>query len=677
MKLYQSFISAIGAVLLTTQSFAAGLLSPSNQSLPDLQIKSHDVNVIIEDGYAITTVDQVFYNQNNQDLEAHYSFPVPDKAAVSEFTVWIDGQPQTGEVLEKQQAKQVYEQEKAAGKDAGLMEKDSYKTFDIKVTPVRALSETKTRFSYMQPVHVDTGIGRYVYPLEEGGTDTEKLSFWTSNEAVKERFSFNMDLRSSYPVSALRMPNQPQAIIQQHNAQQWNIGFGESSDSSEEGVTQQTQTHAYQLDKDLVVYWRLQEGLDGSVDLVSYKAPGSDKGTFMLTLTPGDDLKPITEGSDWVFILDISGSMQGKFHTLVDGVEKAIKKMRPNDRFQIVLFNNNAQALTGGFVNATQNNITHYLTQLSAVNPNNGTNLYSGLLKGLKTIDADRTSSIILVTDGVANVGETKQKKFIELLNKKDIRLFTFIMGNSSNKPLLKAMTKASNGFAVNVSNSDDIVGKVLEASSKVTHESLHGVKLDISGIKTANVTPKSIGSLYRGQQLVVFGHYWGEGLADIKLSGKVSGETKHYSTQINFAADSALNPELERLWAFASIEQMQQSMEDFGDDADTKQAIVDLSTEYGIVTDYTSMVVVSDKAFESLGIKQTNKQRLNTEKQTQQQRVAAPVKSNRVDNSQPMFKAPRPSYSGGSSGGGSMNVGFIVLLMGVFLVRFKKQLKA
>ena len=80
---------------------AAGLLTPTDGSSAQLDIREHHVNVVIEDGYAITTVNQAFFNSHNLDLEAIYSFPVPEKAAVAEFTVWIDGKPISGEVLEK------------------------------------------------------------------------------------------------------------------------------------------------------------------------------------------------------------------------------------------------------------------------------------------------------------------------------------------------------------------------------------------------------------------------------------------------------------------------------------------------------------------------------------------------------------------------------------------------
>ncbi|MFC1797589.1 VIT domain-containing protein, partial [Pseudomonadota bacterium] len=92
--------------------------------------------------------------------------------------MWIDGQPVTGEVLEQEQARQLYEEEKAAGRDAGITEKNSYRTFETRVSPVRAGQDTRLRLVYLQPAEVDTGIGRYVYPLEEGGVDEEKLAFW-------------------------------------------------------------------------------------------------------------------------------------------------------------------------------------------------------------------------------------------------------------------------------------------------------------------------------------------------------------------------------------------------------------------------------------------------------------------------------------------------------------------
>ena len=122
MKPFSYKILSLAALFIaaawSTPNNAAGLMVPTESDLPQLVIKEHHVNVVIEDGYAITSVEQVFGNPNSIDLEAIYSFPVPEKAAVGEFTFWIDGQPVTGEVLEKEQAREIYETEKQAGQDS-------------------------------------------------------------------------------------------------------------------------------------------------------------------------------------------------------------------------------------------------------------------------------------------------------------------------------------------------------------------------------------------------------------------------------------------------------------------------------------------------------------------------------------------------------------------------------
>lgn len=641
--------------LTVSQSLhAAGLMQPVNSTLPALQIREQHVTVDVEDGYAITEVDQIFHNPNDQDLEAYYRFPVPEKGTVAEFTVWIDGKPIIGEVLERQKARDVYQQEKAAGREAGLTEKDTYKAFDVLVNPVRAGQDTRVRLVYLQPAFIDTGIGRYVYPLEEGGVDEEKLAFWTANDAVNEHFTFTLNLRSGYPVDALRLPAHPQAMINQTGPQQWTVTLDNQTRATEEGQPQASPgAPAFRLDQDIVVYWRHQSGLPGAVDLVAYKEPGKDRGTFMMTLTPGDDLPPITSGSDWIFVLDISGSMNGKLATLADGVSKALGKMRPDDRFRIILFDDRAEEMTSGFVTATPESVQRYIGKLAQLRTRGGTNLFGGLSLALNPLDADRPTGIVLVTDGVANVGKTHQKDFLELLEKQDVRLFTFVMGNSANRPLLTAMTDASNGFAISVSNSDDIVGQILTATSKLTHQAMNDVRIDIDGVRTADLQPQQIGTVYHGRQIILMGHYWGDGPAKITLKTNVAGKEKIYRTRFAFPKQQGANPELERLWAYATILQMQREIDNFGEDRDLQNGIVDLAIEYGLVTNHTSMVVLRDEMFAQYGIDRRNAKRRELEKLAKAQRQATPPTSNRADTAQPMYTSPRPSFSGGGGGGG------------------------
>ncbi|MBB5210975.1 VIT and vWA domain-containing protein [Microbulbifer hydrolyticus] len=655
---------------------AAGLLTPADGSLPALEIREHHVNVVIDDGYAITEVDQTFYNPNDRALEAVYSFPVPEKASVGEFTYWIDGNAVTGEVLPKQQARTLYEQEKAQGRRTALTEQDEYRSFDSRVYPVQPNDTVRIRLVYIQPVHAELGIGRYVYPLEEGGVDEERMAFFTYQEHVQEAFSFNLSMRSSYPIDQFLLPAHPQAQVQQQSGQEWKAAFANTAGSAvvtnEEGQAQPappTSGSAFTLDKDIVVYWRHQQGLPGAVDMVTYRPEGSDRGTFMLTLTPGDDLGTASQGRDWTFVLDMSGSMAGKYHSLAEGVRKGLGKLPPTDRFRIVLFNDQAQDLTSGFVPVTDSNVNRYLQQLESLQPSGGTNLFAGLKSAYEQLDADRPSAVILVTDGVANVGVTAKKAFLKLLEQHDIRLFTFVMGNSANRPLLDGMARVSNGFAMAISNSDDISGRLVQAADKLRHESYRDIDVRISGVKVRDLTPQRIGSLYRGQQLIVFGHYWGDGAAKLTIDGKVSEREVHYTSDLKFPATDTRNPELERLWAYATIEDIQNKMDYLGHDADSEDAIVDLAVEHGLVTPYTSLVVVEEQVFEQQGIKRNNKARVDRERAARQNREAAPIQDHRQDSAQPAFNGSRayPRSSGGSAGP-------ILMLLLLLVIFFRKK---
>ena len=676
MKSIYSIILSLTALCFgatwSTANHAAGLMTPTGSNLPGLEIRQHHVNVVIEDGYAITTVEQVFANPHGTDLEAIYSFPVPEKAAVGEFTYWIDGSPVTGEVLEKQQAREIYEQEKQAGRETALTEQDSYKTFDIAVYPVRAGQDVRISLTYIQPVHIDSSIGRFVYPLEEGGVDEQKMSFWTYNEAVEEAFSFNLSFRSSWPIDDFRLPEHPQANILQLSDSEWSVSLINEVAAIEEGAaTGTTPSVVHRLDQDIVVYWRQVQGLPGSVEMVTYKENPAERGTFMLTLTPGDDLAPITDGRDWVFVLDFSGSMEGKFHSLIEGVNKGLGRLNPNDRFRIILFNNQARELTPGFEYAAPENVQHYIRVLESNRPNSGTNLFAGLNHGIQSLDADRSSALILVTDGVANLGYTEKKDFLELLEQTDVRLFTFVLGNSSNRPLLESMAKVSNGFAINVSNSDDIAGKILEATSRLTHEALHDVDVQISGVKVNDLTPEHIGSLYRGQQLILFGHYRGSGEASVSVNGQISGQNKSYTSSFEFPEAGMLHPEIERLWAFAKIEDLQNRLDYFGEDADIEQAMTDIAVENGLVTDHTSMIVLREERFQELGINRFNRSRVENEQLARQERMVKGTRNNRVDTKQPMYAEPRVSHG---NGGGAFDPLLLLFLLPLMLLHLRTR---
>ncbi len=70
---------------------AAGLLIADNGFGGILNIEQQDVRVTINNGIAVTRVEQVFRNTENRVVEALYTFPVPKGASVSNFSMWING----------------------------------------------------------------------------------------------------------------------------------------------------------------------------------------------------------------------------------------------------------------------------------------------------------------------------------------------------------------------------------------------------------------------------------------------------------------------------------------------------------------------------------------------------------------------------------------------------------
>lgn len=691
-----SLSSGVSAVMLLCAGLlvlqpatAAGLMSP-REGTPTLVLAEQHVSVVIQNGYAVTEVEQVFRNPHQRDLTAVYSFPVPEQAVVGEFTYWIDGKPVQAEVLEKDAARALHEQQKQQGRESALIEKDAYRTFDAEVSPIRAGQDARVRLVYLQRAQVDHAMGRYVYPLEEGGVDEARDNFWVRNDQVTDAFSFKLRMRSAYPIDAMRVTN-GRAQVQQLDSGEWEVlidsqsgsgatrGTGLSngeiesrlaaddvqqalrtSRSNSSSANSTSTSTAYSLDKDIVVYWRLAENLPGAVDLVTYKQAGALAGTFMLTLTPGIDLAPITEGRDWLFVLDTSGSMQGKFAALVDGVRRALTSLNSADRFKVILFSDKAHSLSRQFLPADTPSVSKTLAQLKTLQTGGGTNLFDGLQNAVKSLEEDRTTAIVLVTDGVVNVGATQMNQFLKLMDKVDVRLFTAVMGNSANRPLLESLTRHSEGFAVNVSNDDDMVGLMLQMTSKVRHEALHNVRIDIDGIRTRDITPERFSRVYRGEQLIIMGKYSGSGTARVRLKAEISGETKNYESDLIFADSNAANPELERLWAFARIKTLQEQQDIVGETEDSKQAITAIALDHGLVTDYTSLVVVRDEVFEQAGVDRRNADRVARERLARQARANQAITPTRQDTSTPAFSAPRHSSS---NGGGSFGLWMLAIL--------------
>jgi len=662
MKVHRSKLSILPVIGLLSTCFtsltghAAGTLTPKGSPDLPIQILDHHVTVTINNGFAQTEVVQTFFNPHDRDLEAIYRFPLPVSASLSEVTLTIGEREIAGEVVEREKAESMYESEKQNGNDAGLASKEGFQAFEFRVHPVKAQGETRIRLIYYQPIEIEAGIGRYLYPLEEGGTDDAAASFWNPvHDAVEGTFSAEVELKSAWPLEEVRLPGfENETLVE-------TLGEGHQR--------LRLDRKAQALNRDLVVYYRLAQDLPGRVELIPFRDDKAAPGTFQLVVTPGIDLQPLQNGADYVYVLDVSGSMDSKLHTLVDGISRTLAGMAPEDRFRIVTFSDSATDLLGGWQQGSQENISAATQTLGSLRTRGSTNLCDGLALAMDSLDDDRATSIVLLTDGVANAGIVDPVEFHKLSKSHDLRVFGFLLGNSGNWPLMRTICEGSGGFFATVSNSDDILGQILQAKGKILHESLHDAELSIRGVKTFETSGDLPRKIYRGEQLILFGRYEKGGEAELVLKARLTGEDKTYRTTVSFPEIDTENPEIERLWALDRIENIN-SRVDRGEMPETEasEAIRDLGLQYQIVTDETSMLVLSDEAFERHGVARENQKRVQRESAARSVRASTPATNRRVDEAAPLTSGKASGlYRPRSSGGGGALPPLVVVLMAAF----------
>src|SRR4051812_47151168 len=144
---------------------------PGHFTFAPLQVSYHRVDVKIDDHVAVTSVDEEFYNPNNQRLEGTYMFPLPSGAHIDKFAMDINGTMQEAELLPADKARAIYEDIVRRYRDPALMEYMGRDAFKVRIFPIEPHQPKKVKITYTQLLKSDTGLIEYTSPL-----NTEKFS---------------------------------------------------------------------------------------------------------------------------------------------------------------------------------------------------------------------------------------------------------------------------------------------------------------------------------------------------------------------------------------------------------------------------------------------------------------------------------------------------------------------
>jgi Ca-activated chloride channel family protein len=576
----------VGALILATASLcavfqpvasrAAGLLIADGGFGGVLEVKEHDVQVTINNGVAVTKVTEIFRNTENRQVEALYTFPVPRGASVASFSMWINGKEMVGEVLEKKRAREIYDSYKQARRDPGLLEQVDYKTFEMRIFPIAPGAEQKVQISYYQELDFDHDWATYVYPL---ATATRK----GVDARATGRFAFALDVKSTVPITSLDSPSHGEAFA-----------IAKQSDSYFQASLE---SRGGSLAKDIVLACHLSRPHTG-FDLITSRHDSED-GYFCLTLTAGEDMAKTEDGMDYVFVLDVSGSMadDGKLLLSKDSIGAFIEELGGKDRFELMTFNVQPHLAFQQLRPATAETKQSAIAYLATQQARGGTVLNPALTTAYRYADSDRPLNVVLLSDGLTE--QQERLTLLELIRTRprNAKVFCIGVGNDVNRPLLEQLAQDAGGLSAFVSHGDNFTRQAQAFRRKLTRPVATDLQIDFGGIKVSDLEPKMLPNLYHGAPVRIYGRYQGSGAAQVAVRGSLNGVELKQSASLDFPKQDLANPEIDRMWAWRRIDGLLKQADRTGSRNEVAAEIVRLGEGYSIATEYTSFLVLENDA--------------------------------------------------------------------------------
>ena len=567
---------------------------PRPAPMVNISVKNTALDIKIEDQVAVATVDEIFHNSNPYQLEGTFILPILPETAVQNLALWINGKESQGELLDKDKAFQYYQETVRRMIDPALLEYAGYGLLKLRVFPIPAANQdlgvgpgnVRIKYTYTYRLPVDNGLCEFKHPW-----GTNKFSSEVIDSAV-----IKVTLKSAIPIRTVYSPTYPDIAVSRKDDRNILISFEQTK---------------MKPDKDFILYYALSDKQFG-VNLLSYKKTYSD-GFFMMFLSPKYDLKDSEiVKKDVIFVLDTSGSMKdsNKIDQAKKALEFCIRSLRPEDRFNLITFSADVRPFKAGLQQVTPSIQDEAVKWVKDIEARGGTNIDEALQNALAMVDASakRPCMVGFLTDGMPTVGEQNPETILKNIAQKNsasTRIFTFGVGYDVNTHLLDKIAEANKGAREYITPDENIEVKVSGFYDKIAYPVLADVKLEVSGLEIYDRYPKNLPDIFRGSQLTIFGRYKGDGHASgrsavadnklITLSGMVNNQARKFEYESTFTASNEATDFIPRLWATSKIGYLLDEIRLRGENKEVKEEIVKLAKEYGILTPYTSWLVMED----------------------------------------------------------------------------------
>jgi Ca-activated chloride channel family protein len=582
------------------------LVKSEDPALDQLPLKSTSANVNISGVIADVTVTQVYKNEGKKPLEAIYVFPGSTRAAVYGMKMTIGKRVINARIEKREEARKQYEQAKNQGKSASLLEQQRPNVFQMNVANIMPGDEIKVELKYNELLVPTDRVYEFIYPTVVGprysnqAADTAPPSErWVQNpylrqgEAPGYTFDIRTTIAAGLPIRELACTSH-KITASYEGPSNANIAL----DKSEEYGGNRDYILRYRLDGD-----RIQSGL------LLYQ--GEKENFFLMMMQPPRRVTKIDiPGREYIFIVDVSGSMHGfPLETSKKLLKDLIGSLRPSDVFNVLLFSGGSSLMAEQSVPANPENIRRAMTLIERQQGGGGTELLPALDRALKLKKPENYSrTVIIATDGYVHVEE----EVFDLIrnNLGNANMFAFGIGTSVNRHIIEGIARVGMGEPFIITKPDEAPATAARFRSMIQSPVLTQVRATFQGFATYDVEPISIPDALAERPVIVFGKWRGQPRGTITLSG-ISGDGRYTDTiDVGKVKPSQSNSALRYLWARHRIALLCDYNKLRSDDKRIKE-VTDLGMTYNLLTAYTSFVAIDTEVRNQNGEVTTVKQPL------------------------------------------------------------------
>tara|TARA_B110000238_G_scaffold44681_1_gene48253 strand:+ start:23 stop:2200 length:2178 start_codon:yes stop_codon:yes gene_type:complete len=577
------------------------LLMRSGNELSSAILLSTDIKIAVAGSSSRTIVSQRFINTGETWAEGVYVFPIGENAVVDTLKLRIGERFIEGIIKEKLEAKVIYEAAKAEGKKASLIEQQKPNLFTNKIANIGPGEVVVVQIEFQSKLLPKDGSWELRVPLVSAprfdiGVIEEKIEFGSSgflNKRINADYNENIDVKI---LDEKELFNPVEITID------LNTGFDLNSvksvfhkvniDRLSNGHHKISLPGPISSDRDFVLRWTAK---DKDTQTSLFKETQGNQDHLLLTLNP-----PLTNKNKYfsnreiIFIQDISGSMAGEpFRQSKIGLVMAIKRLKPHDKFNIVLFNDRYSSYAESPVLATAKERDKAINYVRRLNTYGGTEMYPALNYALKNFRSKKSvlKQLIFLTDGAV----TQESKLFSLINTelKTARLFTIGIGSAPNSFFMSRAAELGRGSHIHIGDMDEISNRMADLFSKIENPAITDLELILPKGFVAEVYPNPLPDLYVGDPLSIA--IRGKNASGIaKVIGKIGNQKWVARVALDQGTDQV---GIAKLWAREKISNLERNRISLNPNPSQKAHIdselLQTALNYGLVSRLSSMVAV------------------------------------------------------------------------------------